>query len=125
VLTEVRFPVWNGRSGFAVREFARRFGDFALAGAVVAVQVGDDDKVERCAIGLLGLGPTPLRASTAEQAALGQMVDGAADEIGRLAMADLTEVPSDIHGSASYRTRVGAAMVSRAWREASSEVTGA
>jgi aerobic carbon-monoxide dehydrogenase medium subunit len=125
VLTEVRFPVWNGRSGFAVREFARRFGDFALAGAVVAVQVGDDDKVERCAIGLLGLGPTPLRASAAEQAALGQTVDGAADEIGRLAMADLTEVPSDIHGSASYRTRVGAAMVSRAWREAIREVTGA
>ena len=33
VLTAVRFPVWNGRCGFAVEEVARRFGDFALTGA--------------------------------------------------------------------------------------------
>jgi len=30
-------------------------------------------------------------------------------------MRDLTAVPSDLHGSAAYRTRVGAAMVARAW----------
>jgi carbon-monoxide dehydrogenase medium subunit len=92
---------------------------------VVAVQVGDDDTIKRCAIGLLGLGPTPLRASAAEQAALGQPVDVSADEFGLLAMADLTEVPSDAHVSAAYRTRVGAAMVSRAWRDAMGEATGA
>ena len=34
---------------------------------------------------------------------------------GRLAMAGLTSVPADLHGSAEYRTRVGAAMVARAW----------
>src|SRR5206468_11440109 len=29
VLTAVHFPVWNGRSTFGVKEFARRHGDFA------------------------------------------------------------------------------------------------
>ena len=42
VLVGVGFPVWEGRCGYAVEELARRHGDFALAGAVVAVQLDDD-----------------------------------------------------------------------------------
>ena len=122
-LVGVRFPVWTGRSGFAVREFARRHGDFAVAGAVVAVQLDADQRVERCAISVFGLGPTPSRATAAERAALGQKPDLDAEELGRLAMADLTDVPSDVHGSAKYRTRVGAAMVSRAWNDAIGDAT--
>ena len=125
LLVGARFPVWSGRCGFGVREFARRFGDFAVAGAVVAVQVGDDDRVERCAISLLGLGPTPLRATAAERSAVGQKPDLDADELGQLAMSELTEVPSDLHGSAKYRTRVGAAMVTQAWNDAIGEATSA
>ena len=89
LLTGVRFPMWTGRCGFGVREFARRHGDFAVAGAVVAVQVDADDRVERCAISLLGLGPTPLRTTAAERAAVGQKPDLDADELGELAMSDL------------------------------------
>ncbi|HWT47663.1 MAG TPA: FAD binding domain-containing protein, partial [Mycobacterium sp.] len=66
VLTGVRFPVWNGRSGFSIHEFSRRHGDFAIAGALVAVQLDDSDRISRCAIGLLGLGSTPRRATSAE-----------------------------------------------------------
>ena len=36
-------------------------------------------------------------------------------------MADLDSVPSDLHGSAAYRKRVGAALVAAAWRRAMSE----
>ncbi len=39
VLTAVGFPVWGPRSGFGFHEFARRHGDFAIAGATVAVQI--------------------------------------------------------------------------------------
>jgi carbon-monoxide dehydrogenase medium subunit len=123
LLVGIRFPTWTGRCGFAVREYARRHGDFALAGATVAIELDADDRIRRCAIGLLGLGPTPLRATAAEQAAVGQKRDLAGDELGRIAMADLTDVPSDLHGSARYRTRVGAAMVARAWADAIGEAT--
>jgi carbon-monoxide dehydrogenase medium subunit len=123
LLADVRFPVWTGRCGFAVREFARRHGDFAVAGAVVAVQLDADQRVERCAISVFGLGPTPLRATAAERAAMGQKPDLDGEELGRLAVSDLTEVPSDVHGSARYRTRVGAAMVTRAWNDAIGEAT--
>lgn len=125
LLAGVRFPTWSGRCGFAVREFARRFGDFAIAGAVVGVQVDADDRIERCTIGLLGLGPTPLRATTAEGAAVGQPASTVdLDELGSLAVGGLDEVPSDVHGPATYRRRVGAAMVSRALADAIEEATG-
>lgn len=123
ILTAVRFPVWDGgRRGFAVEEFARRHGDFAIAGATVAVQIDGDDRVARCGIGLLGLGPTPLRGSAVEDAVIGQAVgDITADEVGRLAMSGLTQIPADLQGSAHYRRRVGATMVARAWTVAIGE----
>jgi carbon-monoxide dehydrogenase medium subunit len=47
-----------------------------------------------------------------------------AAELGRLAMDGLEDVPADLQGSAAYRTRVGAAMVARAWTTATSEANG-
>jgi aerobic carbon-monoxide dehydrogenase medium subunit len=124
LLTAATFPVWEGRCGFAVEEVARRHGDFALAGACVGVALDDAGRITRCAIGLLGLGPTPVRAHAAEAAALGVAVGdaaveaSAASEVGRLAVEDLEDVPSDVHGSADYRRRLGAVVTARAWRKA-------
>jgi carbon-monoxide dehydrogenase medium subunit len=102
VLTGVRFPLWNSRSGFAVHEFPCRHGDFAIAGALVAVQLDDRDRVPRCAIGLLGLG----RATGAEESIIGKPVNElAAEEIGRAGMTGLDDIPTDLQGSASYRTQ--------------------
>ena len=116
ILTAVRFPVWGPHAGFAVEEFARRHGDFAIAGATVGVELDDDDRVVRCGIGLLGLGSTPLRGSGAEGAVVGQPVGAVtAEEVGRLAMSGLADIPADLQGSADYRARVGATMVARAW----------
>jgi len=126
ILTAVRFPVWGSRSGFAVEEFARRHGDFAIAGAAVAVQLDADDHVSRCGIGLLGLGSTPLRGSPAEQAVVGRPVDDITpDEVGRLAISALTDIPADLQGSAAYRAKVGATMVARAWKSATAEASNA
>ncbi len=126
VLVGVRFPVWTGRCGFAVREFARRHGDFAIAGAVVAVELYGDDRVRKCAIGLLGLGSTPRRGSAAEAAILGRAVtDVTPAELGDLAMTGLDDIPADLQGPASYRIRVGAEMVARAWMSATTEAINA
>jgi aerobic carbon-monoxide dehydrogenase medium subunit len=144
LLTGVTFRVPTGRSGFAIEEFARRPGDFAVAGTAIAIELDADAggaadaraaRVRRCAIGLFGLGPTPLRASAAEAAVVGRSVgvggaagemgtDAFAREIGQAAMADLDSVPSDLHGPASYRRRVGAAVVTAAWRRAIEEAVG-
>ncbi|NTY59451.1 FAD binding domain-containing protein [Mycolicibacterium sphagni] len=122
ILVGVRFPIWSGRCGFGVEEFARRHGDFAIAGAVAAIELDDDDRVRRSGIGLLGLSATPRRASAAEAAIAGRPIgDITAEEIGDLAMSGLDDIPADLQGSAHYRRRVGAAMVAQAWRSAVKE----
>jgi aerobic carbon-monoxide dehydrogenase medium subunit len=122
LLVGVSFPVWTGRCGFAVQEFARRHGDFAIAGAAVGVELDPDSRIRRSAIGLIGMGSTPRRATGAEHELAGSaMADVDADEVGRLAMTGLESVLDDQHGSAAYRRRVGAAMVARAWAQAGSE----
>jgi len=118
LLTGVSFPAATPRQGFAIEEFARRAGDFAIAGAAVAVELDAGGKVSRAGIGLFGLGPTAVRAAAAEAGAAGD-IDPA--ELGRAAVADLGEVPSDLHGTADYRKKVGAAMVARAWEKAVKE----
>lgn len=126
LLTSITFPVWEGRCGFAVEELARRHGDFAIAGACVAISLGGSGEVERCAIGLFGLGPTPLRARRAEADALGvASSDVDPEALGRAATDDLDDVPADLHGSSDYRRRVGAVMVARAWRRAAEEAIDA
>ena len=126
LLVGVSFPVWSGRYGFAVQEFARRFGDFAIAGAAIGLELDGDDRIARCAIGLIGLGSTPERAAAAEAELTGRaLAEVEPEEVGRLAMAGLGSVPEDQHGSATYRTRVGAAMAARAWAAAATEATEA
>jgi carbon-monoxide dehydrogenase medium subunit len=108
-----------------VREIARRHGDFAIAGAVIAVELDDDDRVRRCGIGLIGLGSTAVHASAAEESVIGTAVnDVDAADLGRATIADLDSIPSDLHGSSTYRARVGATMVERAWGEAIEEALG-
>jgi carbon-monoxide dehydrogenase medium subunit len=130
LLTGVSFPVAAGASGFAIEEFARRAGDFAVAGAAVAIELDDAARVSRCAIALFGLGPTPLRAVSAEASVRGASARALADtarapapaeEAGHAAVAELDSVPSDLHGSADYRRKVGAAMVTKAVQRAAKE----
>ncbi|MGH3209405.1 MAG: FAD binding domain-containing protein [Trebonia sp.] len=131
LLTGVSFPaavdIQGGRQGFAIEEFARRSGDFALAGAAVAVGLDPGGRVSASGIALFGLGPTVLRAPAAERVVAETAVAGIAAseldpaEVGRAAVADLDAVPSDLHGSAGYRKKVGAAMVARAWEQAVKE----
>jgi carbon-monoxide dehydrogenase medium subunit len=136
LLTGVTFAVPSGPAGVAIEEFARRPGDFAVAGAAIAIEIdggtgpdGRGPRVRRCGIGLFGLGPTPLRAAAAEAAVTGSAADDvstdtSAREIGQAAVADLESVPSDLHGPAAYRKRVGASLVAAAWQRATREALG-
>ncbi len=113
LLTSIHFPVWEGRCGFAFEEVARRSGDFALAGVGAAVELDGAGAVQRVALGMLGVGSTPLRPSDAEAALLGRTPSGPdLEEVAHLAVADL-DPPDDIHATSAYRRRVGAHLVQR------------
>jgi aerobic carbon-monoxide dehydrogenase medium subunit len=119
LLTAIAFPVWSGRTGFGVAEFARRHGDFAIAGAVAAVELAGDDAVARCAIAVFGAAGVPVRAGTAEESTIGRRgADVDPVELGRSAIAAITDVADDDQVPAAFRRRIGAAMVADAWRRA-------
>ena len=69
VLTHVRFPRDDVRTGFA--EVARKAGDFALAGAAVALAM-DGGTCRSARVALFGVADRPLRATGAEQALAGR-----------------------------------------------------
>ena len=119
LLVSVTFPRRSGRQVSGCAEFARRHGDFAVAGAAISLDLDAAGLIARCSIGLIGLGSTPERGGTIESEVVGSeagSVDGT--DVGLRAMSALGAIPDDLHGSANYRRRVGAAMVARAWRAA-------
>jgi carbon-monoxide dehydrogenase medium subunit len=108
-----------------VEEFARRSGDFAIAGVACGVEVGGDGPVVRAAIAFFGMAPTPVRAGDAEAALIGNpasQVDLA--EIGRMAPV-ATDPSDDMHGNAAFRRRVAAHLTQRALTRALKEATHA
>ncbi|MDX6744890.1 xanthine dehydrogenase family protein subunit M [Actinocorallia sp. A-T 12471] len=122
LLTGVTFPERVPRSGYAVAEFARRSGDFAIAGAAVAVELDADGLIERCGIGMFGLGPTARRATAAEADLTGRAAaERTPQEVAEAALAELGSVPADLHASADYRRHIGGVMVARAWKRAVEE----
>ena len=110
VLGAVRFPIWSGRCGYAVEEVARRSGDFAIVGVVSAVEVDLAGVPTRAAVAMFGVGATPVRATSAEDALL---AGASSSEAARAAMESI-DPSDDLHASGAYRRKVAGALVERA-----------
>ncbi len=117
LVVEAVFPRSGEGTGTAVRELARRHGDYAVCGVVAAVRLDADRRVvgARCAYVAAGdrIGPVDLTEALA-----GQPAD-AADwrRAGELARARVPTEP-DIHASAAYRSQLVAVLTEQALRSA-------
>src|SRR6185503_13053984 len=105
LLTAVRFPSQGPGTRTALQEVARKQADFALAGAVVAADVGDDGVCDSARIVLFGVADRPVRATGAEAAVLAEAAQAAAAGI---------DPSGDAHASADYRKEVAGVLVRRA-----------
>jgi aerobic carbon-monoxide dehydrogenase medium subunit len=113
LVTEVRFPAASQGSGHAFVEYARRHGDFAIAGAAVTLAL-DGGRIADASIALCSVGPRPLRAGSAEELLRGaEATDELLDEAAERAVEGL-EPGGDIHGSTEYRIGVARTQVRRA-----------
>jgi aerobic carbon-monoxide dehydrogenase medium subunit len=115
MITEVRLPV--RRPGAAVKEFARRHGDFAVVAAMAAV----DQENGRCVDARLvfgGVGGTVLRASPAEAILIGSNLGPHAIAAAADASVRAADPPADIHGSSEYRRHLMRVLAARAIEEA-------
>jgi carbon-monoxide dehydrogenase medium subunit len=114
LLVEVRFPLDRIPARHAVVEFARRAGDFAVAGAVVLADVDQDGTVTRARAVPLGVGPAPRRSRQAEDVLVGRTLDDDAIHESAARVAADCSPSDDIHGSAAYRREIVAEMTRRA-----------
>jgi carbon-monoxide dehydrogenase medium subunit len=101
VLTELRVPAVDG--GVYLKH-VRRAQDWALVG-VAAARVNGGTHV-----GLTSMAPTPLRASGVEEAVAG----GASPAEAAARAGEGADPPSDVQGSAAYRTHLAEVLVRRA-----------
>ena len=114
IIVEVRLPAWPARRRWGFQEFARRRGDFALAGVALFYDEDDDGKAANTHAGAIGVGDRPVRLSAAEATLDGRAADAAAiADAARAASAEV-DPPDDIHAHAAYRRALVGTLTERA-----------
>jgi carbon-monoxide dehydrogenase medium subunit len=117
ILTEVHLPAWPAARHWAFKEFARRKGDFAMAGVALFYDLNGDGRAVNAHIGAIGISDCPIRLGTAEAALDGSVVDDRT--IAAVAAVAQSEIdpPSDIHAPAAYRRALVGTLLTRGLRQ--------
>jgi carbon-monoxide dehydrogenase medium subunit len=112
VLVSVSIPKLGDGWGHRYEKFHRVAQSWALVGVVAAVR-RSNGSIDESRIGLVNMGPTPVRARAVEQALAG--VSSAAEVSDAAASAaDGASPSSDLHASAEYRSHLARVLTRRA-----------
>jgi len=114
LITEVRLPAWPANRRWGFEEFARRRGDFAIAGVAAFYDVDGEGKAFDAHIGVIGACTKPHRIAQAEAALNGRVVDAATIQAAARAAEKAVEPPEDLHASAAYRRSLVGTLLERA-----------
>src|SRR5712692_7859558 len=99
ILTEVKVPLLQPRSGGAYLKLERGTSDLATVGVAAVVTLDNSGAFKDARIGLAGVGSTPIRATKAERLLKGrEPSDDAVAEAGEKA-SEVSNPVSDIRGS--------------------------
>jgi aerobic carbon-monoxide dehydrogenase medium subunit len=125
ILTEIQIPVPPPKSGGAYVKLERKVGDFATAAAAAQITLGAGGRIERAGVALTNAGPTPIRASAAENFLKGKQGDAAAiAEASRLA-GEAADPSPDRRGSVEYKKNMARVLTARALAKAIARAQGA
>jgi carbon-monoxide dehydrogenase medium subunit len=122
VLREIRLPYLPPKSASAYIKHSLREHDFAIVIAGTALTVGEENVCKDVRIGLGAAGPTPLRATSAEQYLKGKILDEATIVEAAEKAVEGVNPPSDVHGSKPYRFEMIKVLTNRALRLALSRI---
>jgi carbon-monoxide dehydrogenase medium subunit len=123
VLTEIRIPAPPPGSGGAYVKLERKVGDFATAGAAAFLVIGGG-VIEAAGIGLTNLGPTPIKATDAEQFLKGKKPDAATFAEAAKRAAAATAPNPDRRGSVEYKQNMARVLTQRALTRAAQRAAG-
>ena len=118
MLTAIKVPKPQGRSGGHYLKLERKVGDYATAAAATHLVLDDAGRITYAGIGLTGVGSTCLKATAAERSLVGQMPsDALFDKAGALAAA-VSAPKTDVRGTAAYKRHLTAVYVRRSLQQA-------
>jgi carbon-monoxide dehydrogenase medium subunit len=118
IIVEIRLPAWPAGRRWGFQEFARRRGDFAMAGAAVFYDPDESGRARNAHAGAIGVADRPLRLGGVEDVLNGQVVDEATIAQAEAAASAMVDPPDDIHASGAYRRALVGTMVERALKNA-------
>ena len=118
LLAEIELPPWPEDTRHCFLEFARRRGDFALAGVACRFRVDESGGCHGVRIALIGVGDTPVRARRAESILDGEPPGPEVFAAAAEAVRQEVEPLDDGHASAGYRRHLAAVLVADALTEA-------
>ncbi|MFW5898975.1 MAG: FAD binding domain-containing protein [Jiangellaceae bacterium] len=113
VLVEVRVPKLGSGWGHHYEKFNLVAQAWAVVGAVALVQRANG-AIASARVGLVNVGPTPVRASGVESALTGVEPSGDAVAAAADNAADGISPSSDVHASAEFRTHLARILTKRA-----------
>ena len=118
LIVELRLPPWPARRLWAFEEFARRRGDFAMAGIAAFYDEEETGRARNAHFGVIGACRRPHRLTAAEAIVNGGVIDeSVVGEAARVAAAAV-DPPEDLHASALYRRALVATLLDRALNRA-------
>lgn len=120
LIVAIRLPRWKAGRRFAVEEFSRRQGDFAMAGCAVFWDIEDGRCVDPH-VGVFGVAEMPLRVPEVEAVLAGKAIDDAviAEAAGALRRSVIPQ--GDIHAPADYKSALMGVLLERALAAAAAD----
>ncbi len=124
IVFEIVFPVLTSHTGWAFKEVARRFGDFALACIALSLELRDG-RIADARVAVMGVADMPRRLREAEEALRGAPCGAeTATQFGNVVRSCVSP-EGDIHVSADYRKHLIGALAESACLTAWTRAAGA
>jgi len=119
ILIEVAIPPMPPRTGYAFEEFARRHGDYALAGVAALLSLDGEGLISEVRLVYLSAGEVPAIASEAAALLHGQQPsESIFEEAAELASTQEIFPVADIHASLGFKRHLARVLTGRALKRA-------
>ncbi|MBI2958706.1 MAG: xanthine dehydrogenase family protein subunit M [Betaproteobacteria bacterium] len=113
IIAEVRIPPMDAHAGFAVEEYARRKGDFAIV-AIAAIVEGNAERCTRARLVAAGAGGRPVRLRACEEMLQQRGLDAQTVEAASRKAAESVTPTADPVASADFRRHLTGVLAKRA-----------
>ena len=118
MLVEIELPLAKPRTGSCFKEIARRRGDFAIAGTAVMVTLDERDECIEVRLAFCGVGETPVDASSAADALVGNKpTETAIIDVAKSVQA-MIDPGGSVHATADYQRHIAGVLTERALQTA-------